>query len=248
MRLIISPAKNMRRDDDTFLPLRLPVFLEQAEELRDYLRGLTYAQCRALWKCSDALTALNYERLRQMDLRHGLTPALFAYDGLQYRSMAPNVFTGEELAYAEEHLRILSGFYGVLRPFDGVQPYRLEMQARLDGFRCKTLYDYWGGLLAGALAAEDGCIVDLASKEYSRAVKPRLPEHVRWVECTFAERAGTGWKEKGTQAKMARGAMVRYLAENRAEHPEEMRGFERFGFQYSEENSSPDHFVFLKGV
>ena len=248
MRIIISPAKKMRRDNDTFSAARLPAFLQQAETLRDYLRGLSYAQCRALWRCNDAIAALNYERLQDMDLRSDLTPALFAYDGIQYRYMAPNVFTEDELAYVAEHLRILSGFYGILRPFDGVQPYRLEMQARLEGFRCKTLYEFWGGLLAKALAAESGCIVNLASKEYSKAVRAYLPAEVRWVDCTFAEGTAERWKEKGTMAKMARGAMVRYLAEQRAETPEEMRPFDRFGFRYSGEASSPDHFVFLKGA
>ena len=237
----------MREDSDTFAAKQLPHFLAQAEELKEYIRSLNYEQCCALWQCNDAIAALNVERFERMDLQRAATPAVFAYDGIQYQYMAPNVFTDGELAYVEEHLRILSGFYGVLRPFDGVCPYRLEMQARMEGFRCATLYEYWGTLLADALAAEDGCILNLASKEYSRAVRPHLPEGGRWVDCVFAEDVKGKLREKATQAKMARGAMVRYLAETGGETPEDARGFARFGFVYSEEHSSQDKLVFVKG-
>ena len=127
----------MRSDSDSFAVAAPPQFLGQAEELKTYLQTLDYDQCRALWRCNDAIAALNFERVRHMDLRRAQTPALFSYDGIQYRYMAPNVFSERELSYVQEHLRILSGFYGLLRPFDGVEPYRMEMQAKLAGFRCK---------------------------------------------------------------------------------------------------------------
>ncbi len=237
----------MRADSDAFAAEQLPCFLEQAEELKAYIQGLDYDRCRALWQCNDAIAALNFERFQTMDLHGAQTPALFAYDGIQYQYMAPNVFTEEELSYVKEHLRILSGFYGLLRPFDGVCPYRLEMQAKPQAFRCKTLYEFWGDRLARALAAETGCVVNLASKEYSKAVRPYLPAEVRWVDCTFAESVGGKLKEKGTQAKMARGAMVRYLAETGGQSPEAMRGFDRFGFRYDEALSSDEHVIFIKG-
>lgn len=102
-----------------------------------------------------------------MDLRRRLTPAVLAYDGIQYRHMAPGVFTDGEFRYIEEHLRILSGFYGMLRPLDGVTPYRLEMQAKLSGEGFGSLYEFWGGRLAAQLAGETKVILNLASKEYS---------------------------------------------------------------------------------
>ena len=164
MSFIISPAKTMNVDTDTFAPQALPRFLEQAEELKNYLQSLDYAAGKALWNCSDTLAEANFERLQKMDLHRSLTPALFAYEGIQYQYMAPGVFTEEELDYVQEHLRILSGLYGLLRPLDGVTPYRLEMQAKPVGFRCKTLYEFWGSQLADALAGETDCVVDLASK------------------------------------------------------------------------------------
>ena len=119
MYIIISPAKRMREDQDS-LPWRdLPRFLPRTEQLLAALRGMSPAELKALWKCNDRIAALNVERLREMDLRQRLTPAVLAYEGLQYRYMAPQVFTDREFAYIQEHLRILSGFYGILRPFDG---------------------------------------------------------------------------------------------------------------------------------
>lgn len=248
MRIIISPAKKMRQDSDAFLAAQPPRFLAQAEELKQYIQSLDYDACKTLWKCNDAIAALNWERFRAMDLQNALTPAIYAYEGIQYQYMAPNVFTQEELNYIEGHLCILSGFYGLLRPFDGVQPYRLEMQAKPVGFRCKTLYDFWGGSLADVLAAETGCVINLASKEYSKAVQPHLPDTVRWVDCLFVERVGGKLKEKGTLAKMARGAMVRHMAEQQAETVDAMKTFARFGFTYEEALSEENKLFFVKGA
>ena len=131
MRIIVSPAKQMAVDTDSFACAGLPQFLPRAQRLLDALRALTPQARQALWRCSDKIAAENEQRLRTADLRRGLTPALLAYQGIQYRTMAPGVFTDSQLAYVQQHLRILSGFYGLLRPLDGVAPYRLEMQAKL---------------------------------------------------------------------------------------------------------------------
>ena len=143
MQIIISPAKKMRTDTDSFIWKDLPVFLSRTEVIFTELKKLSYEELKALWKCNDKIAAQNVERLQTLDLHKALTPAVMAYEGIQYQYMAPGVFSQEELAYVQDHLRILSGFYGLLRPFDGVIPYRLEMQAKLsvDGF--KDLYAYW---------------------------------------------------------------------------------------------------------
>ena len=174
MRIIISPAKKMVEDPDTFLPEGLPAFLPEAERLLSALRTLTPRELKRLWACNDAIAALNVERLAHMDLRRARTPALLAYEGIQYRYLAPGVLEVGALQYVASHLRIVSGLYGLLRPFDAVTPYRLEMQARLavDGHR--DLYGFWGGRLGEALGAETDTVIDLASKEYSRAVLPHL--------------------------------------------------------------------------
>ena len=154
MRVIIAPAKKMNTDLDSFPPEALPQFLDQTQRLMSVLQAMSSKDLQALWKCNKAIASLNVERLRDMDLRRRLTPAVLAYEGIQYRYMAPGVFETGQLTYIREHLRILSGFYGLLRPFDGVTPYRLEMQARLSVDGHRDLYDFWGAKLADQLASE----------------------------------------------------------------------------------------------
>ena len=205
MKIIIAPAKKMRTDTDS-LPWRdLPVFLQRTQQLLDRLRGMTYEQLKALWNCNDKIAAQNAERVAHMDLRENLTPALLAYDGIQYRYMAPGVFTDGEYGYVQEHLRILSGFYGILRPFDGVTPYRLEMQAKLRMGEAKDLYAFWGDAIARELTEGTDCVVNLASREYSQCLSRYVPSGARFITCVFGERKDGKIVEKGTMCKMARG-------------------------------------------
>lgn len=247
MRIIISPAKRMNVDTDGLAPDALPRFLAETQQLKDTLQSMTAQELQALWSCNDAIAKLNVERLRDMDLRHNLTPAILSYEGIQYRYMAPGVFETTQFDYIREHLRILSGFYGLLRPFDGVTPYRLEMQAKLSVGDSKDLYGFWGGKLANCLAEESGLILDLASKEYSEAVRPHLPPTVRFLTCTFGERKNGKVIEKGTMCKMARGQMVRWLAENQITSPADIREFGELEYRFSPAESTEDHFVFIMG-
>ena len=246
MRIIISPAKKMKIDTES-LPWRdLPVFLLKTEAIVQVLQGMGYDELKKLWKCNDAIAAVNAERLSDMDLHTRLTPAVLAYEGIQYQYMAPGVFTDRELDYVQEHLRILSGFYGVLKPFDGVRPYRLEMQAKLKVCKAKDLYPYWNNSVAEYLLAETNCIINLASKEYSSCVSKYLPEHVRFITCVFGEEKDGRVIEKGTMCKMARGEMVRFLAENRVEDPEEIKAFDRLEYRFDASRSDENTFVFLR--
>lgn len=246
MRIIISPAKQMREDRDTLPPRGLPGFLPETGRLLTALRNLSPAELQKLWKCSDAIAALNVERLRTMDLERGLTPALLSYVGIQYQTMAARVFETGQYEFLQEHLRILSGFYGLLRPFDGVTPYRLEMAAPLKVDGHKDLYAFWGSKLAEALAAQTDLVVNLASKEYSKAVSPHLPSAVAFLTCTFGEEKNGKVVEKGTMCKMARGEMVRWMAEHHVQQAEELRDFDRLGYTFSPAHSDPKHYVFLK--
>ena len=180
-----------------------------------------------------------------MDLRSRLTPAVLAYEGIQYQYMAPGVFTDREYDYVQEHLRILSGFYGVLRPFDGVTPYRLEMQAKLRVGEYKDLYAYWSDSLAKHLFVETDCIVNLASREYSLCVSKYLPDSVRFITCVFGEEKDGKVIEKGTMYKMARGEMVRFMVEHQITKPEQIKAFDRLNYQYDKARSDEKTFVFL---
>lgn len=191
MKLIISPAKKMNVDTDTMEIRGLPRFLDRTRLLCDWLKTMSYDQLKALWRCNDAIASLNYERLQHMELEEGLTPAVLAYEGIQYRYMAPHLFSWEQFDYLDRHLRILSGFYGVLRPFDGVTPYRLEMGARLKTEGARDLYAFWGD-------------------------------------------------------KLARGQMVRWMAERAVTRAEELQEFRDLGYRFLPERSHPGRYVFLK--
>ena len=265
MRLIISPAKKMNVDTDTLAPLGEPVLLEKTEALLSRMRELSYEEAKALWGCNEKLARQNFERFQDMDLRRGLTPAILSYEGIQYQYMAPAVFEERMLAWVQEHLRILSGFYGVLKPMDGVTPYRLEMQARLSVGEARDLYAFWGGSLCeeicgaavdggdgGAAAASGGgvreVVLNLASKEYSRCIEKYLRPEDRFITCVFGEWSGGKIVQKGTYAKMARGEMVRFLAERQAERPEEARDFDRLGYRFAPEHSDEKSYVFVRTV
>ena len=246
MRIIISPAKKMNVDTDS-LPVRdLPAFLERTEEIYRELQSKSPEELQKLWKCNDQIAALNVERLQNMDLRRNLTPAVLAYEGIQYQYMAPNVFTNREYDYIQEHLRILSGFYGVLRPFDGVTPYRLEMQAKLKLREVKDLYMYWNNDLAERIFSETDCIINLASKEYSICISKYLRPGIRFITCVFGEEKDGKIIEKGTICKMARGEMVRFMAERQICRPEEMCAFDRLDYAFDPTRSDEQTYVFVK--
>ena len=247
MKIIISPAKKMNVDSDSLPCADLPQFLPQTEILFEKLKAMSPADLKKLWKCNDSILQQNVDRLGWVNLRRNLTPAILAYEGIQYQYMAPNVFTGSEYDYIQQHLRILSGFYGILRPFDGVVPYRLEMQAKLATENAKDLYGFWGKSIAQSIFAETDCIINLASKEYSVCVAKYLPQNVRFITCIFGEEKDGKIVEKGTACKMARGEMVRFMAENNITDAGGIKAFDRQNYHYSKEYSDENTFVFVKG-
>lgn len=245
MKIIISPAKKMNIDTDSLEISGFPVFLEETRLLMNEIKQLSLPETKQLWKCNDKLAELNYRRFQEMSLEHSLTPAVLTYEGLQYRHMAPKVFTEDAIAYISEHLRILSGFYGVLRPFDGVTPYRLEMQAKFSVNGNKDLYEFWGDKLYQEVSDEDHVIVNLASKEYSQTIEKYLTPQDQFVTVEFGELICGKVRQKGTFAKMARGEMVRYMAEHHITKVEEMKHFHELGCSYCEERSDEQTYVFL---
>lgn len=246
MKMILSPAKKMNVNTDSLDYTKLPEYLEQAEDILKWLQSKSYAQLKKLWGCNDKIAEQNFIRLEQMDLRRNLTPAIISYEGIAYQYMAPAVFEYGQLGYVQEHLRILSGFYGILRPMDGVTPYRLEMQARAAVGGCKDLYELWGSRLYDSVRDRDGVIINLASKEYSKCIEKYLTNQDTYITCIFGELAGAKIVQKGTYAKMARGEMVRFMAENRIEDPARLREFDRLHYRYREELSSETEYVFIR--
>lgn len=218
MKIILSPAKKMNKDIDTLEPSALPEYLEQTEIILNWLKSKSHEDLKKLWKCNDKIAEQNFERLECMDLHRQLTPAVLSYEGIAYQYMAPAVFENSHLEYIQEHLRILSAFYGVLKPMDGVTPYRLEMQAKASIGGSKDLYEFWGEKLYYAVRDDSKVIINLASKEYLKCIEKYLTPEDHYITITFCERSGDKLVTKGTYAKMARGEMVRFMAENHIEN------------------------------
>ena len=244
MKIILSPAKKMNISKDIMEPLGMPKYLDKTEQILSWMKAKSEAELKKLWGCNEKIAKVNCERIRYMDLYHGLTPAVLAYEGLAYQYMAPAVFEDGHFAYVQEHLRILSAFYGVLRAMDGVTPYRLEMQAKASVCGCKDLYEFWGRSIYDAVRDDDGIIINLASKEYAKCVEKYLEKDDKFITISFVEKSGDKLITKGTYAKMARGEMVRYMAEMHSKDPEDIKTFDRLGYVFREELSSETEHVF----
>ena len=244
MRIILSPAKKMNVDLDSITPLGIPEYISDTEDILLWLRRRSYEELKKLWKCNDRIAEQNYERLKCMELYSNLTPAILSYEGIAYQYMAPAVFENDQFDYVQEHLRILSAFYGVLKPMDGVTPYRLEMQAKAVIGAYKDLYDYWGSKLYDAVRDESGIIINLASREYARCIEKYLTGEDRYITVTFCEKSGEKLVTKGTYAKMARGEMVRYMSENKLEDPAQIKEFDRLGYVYRDDISGDKEYIF----
>ncbi|AEV96029.1 peroxide stress protein YaaA [Pediococcus claussenii] len=246
MKIIISPAKKMQVDTDSFSNNALPQYLDEANQILDVLTQKSYTELKNLWNCSDKIAQENYLILQKTDLYQNLTPAIIAYSGIQYQYMAPDLFTSKALNYVQSNLRILSGFYGILRPFDGVVPYRLEMQAPLKMGNNNNLYEFWGDKLYTALDNSDQSIINLASQEYSKIIRRYLNNQNQLVDIVFGQIIDGKIKTRATLAKMARGEMVRFMAENNVHELTGLTKFNRLNYHYVSELSTDSKLTFLK--
>ena len=245
MKIIISPAKKMKREEYV-APLHRPMFLKEAGELLSFLRSLSDSEMAKVWKVKGALLSSSLSSLSMLSLEDIGSPAIFSYDGIQYTYMSPSSFTDSMLEYAEKNLRIISGLYGLLRPLDGVGTYRLEMESPISIPGYGDLYSYWGGKIASSLMEDDRLLVNLASAEYSKAVLPYLPSTVNVVTPVFLDWEKGRYVSKGVYAKMERGEMVRFLAETGAETVEEIMKFSSRGYEFSRFLSDSNTLCFVR--
>lgn len=257
MLAVISPAKSL--DFATPVPAAIrrkasqPQFLEDSLELVEVLRGFTPNRLKKLMRISDALAFENAERWQVFSTPFtpdNAKPALQAFTGDVYIGLEANTLTARDLNWAQNHLRILSGLYGWLRPLDLIQAYRLEMGTTLKNPRGKDLYQFWGDRIT-AKANEDlknqrtPVLVNLASNEYYSAINPAAIE-ARIVTPVFKDLSRGQYRVLSFFAKRARGAMVRHLIDSRASSLKAIRAFSSLGYRYSEEASDGDRMVFLR--
>ena len=256
MLIVLSPAKSL--DYERPLPIAhcsQPDFLDESSVLIDRLRAFDPARLAELMKISDALAALNVARYAQWTTpftQDNARQAVLAFNGDVYEGLDARSLDEASLLWAQEHLRILSGLYGVLRPLDLMQPYRLEMGTRLDNVRGKDLYAFWGDRVARALAEVLATqpvpvLVNLASDEYFKSVRlPALGHPV--IQPVFQERKGAQWKVISFHAKHARGAMARYAIDRRIEDPEQLKAFDVDGYAYAPDASDAQRWVFRRAA
>ena len=255
MLFLLSPAKAL--DYDTPLPAGLPhteaSFKQPAGELIAVLREKSPQQIAALMHLSDALAGLNVARYAAFSPRFTAAnsrPAAFAFNGDVYEGLQARTLSAAQLDWLQQHVCILSGLYGVLRPLDRVQPYRLEMGTRLATERGGNLYRFWGPRLAEHLnqrlaKAPSPIVVNLASQEYFKAVDRKVLK-ARVIDCVFEDFKGGGYKVISFFAKRARGLMARYAAQHRIAAPDRLQGFDLEGYAFAAAASGPDRWVFRR--
>jgi cytoplasmic iron level regulating protein YaaA (DUF328/UPF0246 family) len=252
MILVISPAKSLDFTPVDGAPATAPAFPRETAALVRLARRQKRAGLRQLMGISEKLAELNAQRFKAFDLKAdgaGLQAA-FAFDGDVYGGLSARTLDSDALAWAQDHLRILSGLYGVLRPLDRIQPYRLEMGIRLANPKGAGLYDFWEDKVGKALKAAakdqaDPTIVNLASQEYFGAVKPKTLK-APVATCHFLEEKDGEAKVISFFAKRARGMMARYAIDLRAERAEQLKGFDREGYGFRPGLSSPTDWVFAR--
>jgi uncharacterized protein len=257
MLFILSPAKSL--DYETPLPPAVakkatePLFTERAAELIDVMRRKKPAQVAALMDISPALAELNVARYAAWQPEAtpaNSRPALLAFDGDVYGGLQARTLKAADIAWAQDHVVMLSGLYGALRPLDRLQPYRLEMGTALKTKRGKDLYAYWGDTIAAHLnerlaGAREPVVVNLASIEYARAaLRPSLQARV--IDCVFEDWKGGGYKIISFFAKRARGLMARWAIEQRVRTPAALPGFAADGYAFDAAASAPDRLVFRR--
>lgn len=254
MLVVLSPAKNL--DYESPLPTdkySQPRLLEYAQELVDRCQSLAPQELGSLMKISDKLAGLNAARFadwHQPFTPDNARPAIFAFDGDVYSGLQAEKMSDETITFAQEHLRILSGLYGVLRPLDLMQPYRLEMGTKLDTARGKNLYEFWGNVITDMLnedlrASDSDILVNLASNEYFSSVEPKnLKAEV--ITPVFKDEKNGQYKVISFWAKKARGAMARFIMTEAVSDVAELKQFNANGYRFNAEQSTGNELVFQR--
>lgn len=247
MITFISPAKNMKPITTPY-PLSLPTFCAQAQELLDILKQYNDEDIMNIMKVNAKLALQNQARFAQIRFDGNGSAALFSYVGLAFQAMHIKTWSDQAIQFAQDHLRILSGFYGVNKPLDSIYPYRLEMQAKGLSQRIDNLYSYWSDALMRELRRDchDGIYINLASKEYAQAILPYLNHEERCIHIDFQVVKAGKRQTLATHAKMARGAMSAYIMNQQMDTPEQLKSFQANGWCYDEQHSDTNHYVFVK--
>lgn len=254
MVAIISPAKSLQFDQQETIEYTLSRMPSETKELVGVMQEKSTEDLKKLMNISDNLAELNAERFHSFSQRHtekNAKPCIFTFNGDVYQGLDAGTLTEEEVDYAQDHLRILSGLYGLLRPKDLIQPYRLEMGTKLAFDDYNTLYDFWGDKIAKLLnkdlkAQGDDIIVNLASNEYFNSIK-KSSLKARIIDVEFKDFKNGQYKIISFYAKKARGLMSRFIIKNKISNPEDLKMFDYEDYRFDDRSSTDNKLVFLRG-
>jgi len=253
MKIVLSPAKSLDFDNipETEVASH-PIFLNESQLLVNKLKKYSPKKVGALMSISPKLSDLNYSRFQDWTLpftNDNAKTAMYVFTGDAYRGMNPRDFSQEDVLNAQGYLRILSGLYGVLKPLDIMQPYRLEMGTKLEYSKnVNNLYKFWGDKVTDALNEEmvkDEVLINLASNEYFKVIDPKKLNH-RIVTCSFKDEKNGAYKMISFFAKFARGLMTRFIIQNKISEVDQLKAFDLDRYCYNEEMSTEDNFVFVR--
>ncbi len=254
MLLLLSPAKSLDYDSPAEgVPHTLPQFVAESAELIEVLKHKTPVQISELMDLSDNLAALNvarYEAWRPKFTAKNSKQAVLAFNGDVYEGLEAKSLKPKDLEWAQDHVCILSGLYGILRPLDWMQPYRLEMGTALTNLRGKNLYQFWGASISQHLNAQlakdkTPVVINLASQEYFKVVDQKVLK-ARVIECVFEEFKGGKYKVISFFAKRARGLLARYAIQKHIQNPEKLKEFNLEGYAYAASESDTNRWVFRR--
>ncbi len=253
MLLLLSPAKTLDLSPTRYKPFTEARLLDDSQELVDILRQNSVADLQELMSISEALAEENAKRFqsfRRPFTTENAKPAVLTFKGDVYQGLGAEDFSEEDLAFAQDRLRILSGLYGVLRPLDLMQAYRLEMGTKLPNARGKNLYEFWDDKITNLLNQDlrqtgGKAVINLASKEYFSAVHPKALDAPLY-QIDFKELRGNTYKVIPFNAKKARGLMARFVVQHRLSDPKDLRGFDLDDYHFNEDLSREQHFVFTR--
>lgn len=246
---IISPAKNMRNIKiNNITPKTIGVnryFTKETKEIIQILKSLNPGDIQSLMKVNEKIAFQSYAYFQDFNFKEEGVCGLLAYDGLVFKNIKAEDFSQDDFEFANNHIKILDAFYGVINPLDEVLPYRLEMQYPIK-IHDKNLYKFWDDKIYNKLYSEDNLIINLASEEYAKTVRRFLKEDDIFVDIDFKVRKNGKLKTLATLAKMARGQMIKYIVENKINDPENLKNFKCNNYKFSHNLSTSRKFIFIK--
>jgi len=249
MLILLSPSKTQDfATESTILKPTQSAFQTETQELIQLLKSYSQEDISKLMSISEKLAKLNFQRFQDFKprfTRQNSKPALEAFQGDVYQYIDINNYNTKQLAYAQSHLRIISGLYGLLKPLDLIQPYRLEMKTKLINKQGPSLYQFWGSKITNEINKTKEPIINLASEEYFKVIQPAQLQHSVY-KINFKEKKGDTYKTVAIHAKRARGSMANYIIQNRLQFPEDLKSFRKKNYRFSKKLSKEFEFTFIR--